>query len=1177
MPLSSVLGTDLPHKSQHNDTHAPQAVKKAKLIKLISVRLKEAALDSPSFRASTNYQCSLLDQIEQWIDGLIRALRRYPQQYSDFRDVNSVVLGQLIPDLLKFSVVGEETTMNVLKTAKGRLETLWNVGLDDMELNDTEVIELLSQFLKKDIKSYKDIRRNFEYLQSKYDSLLNKFSSQSKTREPSALREDAFQLYEVRQSYLAAAFDICVENSKFQQALDYMLIKFTQLSLQGKSNYDEKYNSKLEAWAKAGSKSTKGLLQDMKQSRAQIEKATALQYAPSRELRDHNIALINVNELIDTHATSPESNEKHAWLYMKTSVGKPSRQVWVRRWVFVKNGIFGLLSLSPSRTFVQETDKIGVLLANIRYAPDEDRRFCFEVKTIDSTIVFQAESLVDLKSWLTVFSVEKQKALDAADSEVGKYAFGRYPPLLQEFASTSLTSVDIELTSTKIENNNNSSESHTLLASTNLSKLIDGSEGTEFQFSSSSVGEFRDPDLNPPMVTARSKLALVAHAFLAPTSIPTAVTANIWGSVNWGIYYMNDSGDSFYGFKQDNFSENNLTSLTKKKNFPPYYPAHLMNYDIQLKSLFEASIDPQELVVAHFTCLWCLNQTQELSGRCFLTVNCAYFYLNSTGFISLSKKPITEFVAVDVMAEKDWEVIKVYGVDGLSMKGRLFMQDGKLLQKKFDLLINNVARTKPKTQAEIIPLIEAMHSEEAAKNTESSVKSSDTDDAPSKKYDELNSFQPFTGVPASGSKMKTNYQNEFELTKVANFRAPAKAVFHILYGDHSSLARDSIALIDTDQFNISPWFKEGEKLTRVLDYKIELSRNMISGFSRHDSSVDNRSIQTVEELVDNKYYRIQEVRDAVQVLGGSRFSAIRKIIIIETDAKSCKVLFYTKFNFTKGKTSRLITKFFSKITKNFQIKEINSLVDQLRHCVAGLGTHGQVIKAIRTYGNLSQSDVDYRPKDDMVFDLTLQMLFKYYVRYWLYCLAKGILNAGHHISDLVSRFVLSVTMNKLLIALLALSVVFNFFLMGRSTYAYWSTKNSAKLVKSVSEQILTTSMDRAISLDDMEILTSFNFNSSSGCFKKFISSLDDGSLHLGELREPRHQIALKRNDLLIQLKILEKVEMELVAGNYKSFVISELNLCKVSFEELQVDNEALSTYCDSCSRDYDSIVNGLLF
>ena len=135
---------------------------------------------------------------------------------------------------------------------------------------------------------------------------------------------------------------------------------------------------------------------------------------------------------------------------MKTWTEKSSKPIWVHRWAFIKNGVFGLLVVSPSQTFVQETDKIGILLCNVRYAPNEDRRFCFEIRTNDFTAVFQAESLVELKSWLKVFENENLEFLVPKQAMAIQYRIRKISPIISEFSSTVDTVIDQQLTNAKV-------------------------------------------------------------------------------------------------------------------------------------------------------------------------------------------------------------------------------------------------------------------------------------------------------------------------------------------------------------------------------------------------------------------------------------------------------------------------------------------------------------------------------------------------------------------------------------------------------------------------------------------------------------------------------------------------------------------------------------------------------
>ena len=71
----------------------------------------------------------------------------------------------------------------------------------------------------------------------------------------------------------------------------------------------------------------------------------------------------------------PPRAEKQGWLNQRTLTGKPTRTTWVRRWYYVKNGIFGWLVQGARSGGVEESERIGVLLCSVRPEPQEERRF----------------------------------------------------------------------------------------------------------------------------------------------------------------------------------------------------------------------------------------------------------------------------------------------------------------------------------------------------------------------------------------------------------------------------------------------------------------------------------------------------------------------------------------------------------------------------------------------------------------------------------------------------------------------------------------------------------------------------------------------------------------------------------------------------------------------------------
>lgn len=71
--------------------------------------------------------------------------------------------------------------------------------------------------------------------------------------------------------------------------------------------------------------------------------------------------------------------------------------------------------------------QIGVLLCNVRPAFQEERRFCYEVKTKDTAILLQAETQSDLTSWIEIFEQAKRKAVESSSSTADQ-AFAIIPP-----------------------------------------------------------------------------------------------------------------------------------------------------------------------------------------------------------------------------------------------------------------------------------------------------------------------------------------------------------------------------------------------------------------------------------------------------------------------------------------------------------------------------------------------------------------------------------------------------------------------------------------------------------------------------------------------------------------------------------------------------------------------------
>jgi hypothetical protein len=285
--------------------------------------------------------------------------------------------------------------------------------------------------------------------------------AQSKTKEPSSLREDAFQVHETRKAYIKASLDFCLLAPQLRYTIDRLLVRVSSDQWRdikrsrdtGGVSFD-KWNGEMDrvrGWSKEMEAGEGVFRRELQVARKEIGETAAQASKPSRELEDYNLSTVsflgskggpsNVN--IKSQGKEGERSEKQGWLFLRTISGKPARTNWVRRWFYIKNGIFGWLVQGLSGG-VEESEKVGVLLCNVKPAVQEERRFCFEVKTKNQTTLVQAETQVQLMEWLGTFETAKKKALEASTNNDRRRAgdidpaFSITPPSVPEFAAKSM-------------------------------------------------------------------------------------------------------------------------------------------------------------------------------------------------------------------------------------------------------------------------------------------------------------------------------------------------------------------------------------------------------------------------------------------------------------------------------------------------------------------------------------------------------------------------------------------------------------------------------------------------------------------------------------------------------------------------------------------------------------------
>lgn len=410
------------------------------------IGLKEASVDSPTFRATAVHFSQQVEVVSQWLDNYSHSTSQLIHDAARMEDsINAFLSRSLPPPNVSQAVLDPDYTMLAMQhfSEAGR-EWLGNFvkGTAAMELS---IVQPLKAFLSGQLRNFKDAMRYLEQTQKIYDSTLSKYLSQSKTKEPSSLREDAFQVHEVRKAYLKASLDFCLLAPQLKFAIDKLLVDISmkqwkemkrnkEAMIAGTTKWEPEME-RIKKWSKEMGFVGEVFKKELLVAKKEIGRSANNSSAPSRELEDYQVSSIPfLGPKVPVGVSEVElKGEKQTWLNMRVTSDKTKRTHWIRRWFYVKAGVFGWLIQDSGTGQVEESEKIGVLLCNVKPAPNEDRRFCFEVKTKSSSLMLQAETQQQLMEWMLVFEVAKQNAVKAGEVDTP------FSPTAQAFTITPAT------------------------------------------------------------------------------------------------------------------------------------------------------------------------------------------------------------------------------------------------------------------------------------------------------------------------------------------------------------------------------------------------------------------------------------------------------------------------------------------------------------------------------------------------------------------------------------------------------------------------------------------------------------------------------------------------------------------------------------------------------------------
>jgi hypothetical protein len=257
------------------------------------VVIKEAALDSPTFRATAVHFGDQIELIERWLDTYVRTASKLTAELNNVQTLVDAYIQASHPPLqLSEAVLDHDYTVLALKRFGEGAREFWNSTIRSMKRAESTVCEPIRAFLQNDLRILKEARKNLDSTQRIFDLAIARYAGQVKSKEPSSLREDAFQLHEARRAYLTASMNFCVMAPQVRLTLDKILVKVVNEQWRDMRVARETSTKALAAWtsdvervrgwSKEMENGERVFKRELHLARQQVENAAEVAARPSR-------------------------------------------------------------------------------------------------------------------------------------------------------------------------------------------------------------------------------------------------------------------------------------------------------------------------------------------------------------------------------------------------------------------------------------------------------------------------------------------------------------------------------------------------------------------------------------------------------------------------------------------------------------------------------------------------------------------------------------------------------------------------------------------------------------------------------------------------------------------------------------------------------------------------------
>lgn len=130
-------------------------------VRLLPVSLKEAALDSPSFRTASWHINEQVEAVERWLDQYVKAGHRLSMDADNMQESVNMLLGRSFPQFITENIIDHDYTLTAMKSYSEGLRIFWANFIKAIKGMEKNVIEQLDSLHRKELRQYKVLRLCF--------------------------------------------------------------------------------------------------------------------------------------------------------------------------------------------------------------------------------------------------------------------------------------------------------------------------------------------------------------------------------------------------------------------------------------------------------------------------------------------------------------------------------------------------------------------------------------------------------------------------------------------------------------------------------------------------------------------------------------------------------------------------------------------------------------------------------------------------------------------------------------------------------------------------------------------------------------------------------------------------------------------------------------------------------